>query len=203
MKSRGFIKLQRELLMQPEVADLLAEEGAAGLGLFVAVNLYLAHCEGGWGVYNGRQLSALAVQLKKHRSDVKRVICDYGLFVVEGTRFTSHWMLQLFGNDASKMLQGCSTPACTYIPRAEDIDKDIEKDNRKCVRRKGTHSEFETTRAGRRYASHGQPLPADAPPQRRRNDMYSYLRHDWVPVEEFDKDAEMIVYHQLFDNKTV
>ena len=35
--------MQRELLTQPEVADLLAEEGAAGLGIFVAVNLYLAH----------------------------------------------------------------------------------------------------------------------------------------------------------------
>lgn len=205
MKNKGFIKLQRELLMQPEVADLLAEEGAAGLGLFVAVNLYLAHCEGGWGAYNGRQLSTLAVQLKKHRSDVKRVICDYGLFVIEGTRFTSHWMLQLFGKDAPKMRQGYSTPACTYNPRAEDIDIDIDKDieKKKCVRRKGTHSEFEILRAGRRYASHGQPLPADAPPQRRRNDMYSYLRHDWVPVEEFDKDAEMIVFHKLFDNKNV
>ena len=128
--NRGFIKLQRELLMQPKVADLLAKEGAAGLGLYVAVNLYLAHCEGGWGVYNGRQLSTLAVQLKKHRSDAKRVICDYGLFVVEGTRFTSHWMQQLFGKDAPKMLQSCSTPACTYNSRAEDIDKDIEKENK-------------------------------------------------------------------------
>ena len=203
MKNRGFIKLQRELLMQPKVADLLAKEGAAGLGLYVAVNLYLAHCEGGWGVYNGRQLSTLAVQLKKHRSDAKRVICDYGLFVVEGTRFTSHWMQQLFGKDAPKMLQSCSTPACTYNSRAEDIDKDIEKENKKCVRHNGTHSEFETTRAGRRYASHGQPLPADAPPQRRRNDMYSYLRHDWVPAEEFDEDTEMRMFHQLFDNEKV
>jgi len=202
MKNKGFIKLERELLMQPEVADMLAEEGAAGLGLFVAVNLYLAHCEGGWGVYNGRQLSTLAVQLKKHRSDVKRVICDYGLFVVEGTRFTSHWMLQLFGKNAAKMLQSCSTPACINYSRAEDIDIDKDKEKKKkCVRHDGTHSEFETTRAGRRYASHGQPLPGDAPPQRYRNYMYSYLRHDWVPVEEFNEKAEMIVYHQLFDKK--
>ena len=116
--------MQRELLTQPEVADLLAEEGAAGLGIFVAVNLYLAHCEGGWGAFNGCQLSTMAVQLKKHRSDVKRVICDYGLFVIEDTRFTSHWMQQLFGNNAAKMLQGCSTPACSYNLRAEDIDTD-------------------------------------------------------------------------------
>ena len=153
MKSRGFIKLQRELLTQPEVADLLAEEGAAGLGIFVAVNLYLAHCEGGWGAFNGCQLSTLAVQLKKHRSDVKRVICDYGLFVIEDTRFTSHWMQQLFGKNAAKMLQGCSTPACSYNLRAEDIDIDIEKEKKKkCVSLGDTHSQFETPRAGRRHA---------------------------------------------------
>ena len=86
----------------------------------------------------------------------------------------------------------------------EDVELDIEKENKeKCVRRKGTHSEFETLRAGRRYASHGQPLPADAPPQRRRNDMYSYIRHDWVPAEEFEKSAEMKVFHQLFNDDTV
>ena len=50
----------------------------------------------------------------------------------------------------------------------EDIEIDIEKENKeKCVRRKGTHFEFETLRAGRRYALHGQPLPADAPSQRK------------------------------------
>ena len=73
MKINAFIKLNRELLSQPEVDDLLAEEGAAGLGIYVAVNLYLAHCEGGCGVYSSRQLSSLAVQLKKHRSDVDRI----------------------------------------------------------------------------------------------------------------------------------
>ena len=33
--------------------------------------------------------------------------------------------------------------------------------------------------------------------------MYSYLRHDWVPAEEFDEDTEMIMFHQLFDNEKV
>ena len=122
----------------------------------------------------------------------------------EKKRFTSHWMQQQFGKVASKMQQSCGTPARTYNSHAEEIEIDIEKEKKeKCVRRKGTHSEFETLRAGRRYASHGQPLPADAPPQRRRNDMYSYIRHDWVPAEEFEKSAEMIVFHQLFNDDTV
>ena len=194
MKINAFIKLNRELLSQPEVDDLLAEEGAAGLGIYVAVNLYLAHCEGGCGVYSSRQLSSLAVQLKKHRSDVDRIITKYGLFVIDGSRFTSLWMQQLYSKDTAKLLHSRA-----YLSmRAEDII-DIEKEKKKkCVSLGDTHSQFETLRAGRRYASHGQPLPDEAPPQRRRNDMYSYIRHDWVPAEEFDKDAEMIVYRQLF-----
>ena len=66
-----------------------------------------------------------------------------------------------------------------------------------------THSEFEILRAGKRYASHGQPLPIEAPPQRRRNDMYSYIRHDWVSAEEFDQQTEMIIYQQLLDNNAI
>ena len=200
MKTKAFIKLERDLLSQPEVDDLLAEEGAAGLGIYVAVNLYLAHCEGGCGVYTGRQLTALAVQLKKHRSDVNRVITNYGLFMIDGSRFTSLWMQQQYRKDAAKLLHS----RANLLMRAEDIDKDIEKEKKKkCVCLDDTHSEFETLRAGRRYASHGQPLPGEAPPQRRRNDMYSYIRHDWVPAEEFDKDAEMIVYRKLFGKESI
>ena len=202
----GYLKLQRNLLSQPDIIDMYSAEGATGLGLYVSINLYLSHCEGGWGAYTGTQMSVLAVEGHRHRSDVKRLITSYGLFVVddEKKRFTSHWMQQQFGKVASKMQQSCGTPARTYNSHAEEIEIDIEKEKKeKCVRRKGTHSEFETLRAGRRYASHGQPLPADAPPQRRRNDMYSYIRHNWVPAEEFEKSAEMIVFHQLFNDDTV
>ena len=45
--AQGYIRLQRDLLSVPEVADMYAEEGATGLGLYVAINLYLSHCEGG------------------------------------------------------------------------------------------------------------------------------------------------------------
>ena len=203
MRSNGFLKLSRNMLTQPEVADMYAEEGATGLGLYVAINLYLSHCEGGWGVYNGRQLSVIAIEGHRHRSDVKRVVEDYGLFVIEGTRFTSLWMQQQYGKVAARLRQGCRTPARTYNTHAEDIEIDIEKEKqKKCVCLDDTHagfsdspqplrpqSEFETIRDGRRYASHGQPLPDDAPPQRHRNWFYSQAKHDWVPAEEFKKES--------------
>jgi hypothetical protein len=71
--AQGYIRLQRDLLSVPEVADMYAKEGATGLGLYVAINLYLSHCEGGWGVYNGKRLSAIAVEAHRHRSDVLRM----------------------------------------------------------------------------------------------------------------------------------
>ena len=204
--TQGFLKLQRDLLSQPAVADMYAEEGATGLGLYVALNLYLSHCEGGWGIYTGKKLSAIAVEAHRHRSDVMHIITDYNLFIIdaENNRFTSLWMLQQFSKVAPKLRQSCATPAHTYYPRPEEIELEIEKEKqKKCVCLNDTHSEFEILRGGRRYASHGQPLPGNAPPQRRRNDMYSYIRHDWVSAEEFDQHAELIIYKQLQEKKIV
>ena len=114
--TQGFLKLQRDLLSQPAVADMYAEEGATGLGLYVALNLYLSHCEGGWGTLTGKKLTAIAVEGHRHRSDVMRIITVYNLFVVDADnkRFTSLWMQQQFGKGASKMRQSCATPAHTY-----------------------------------------------------------------------------------------
>jgi hypothetical protein len=207
MKNSGFLQLQRDLLSQPQIADMYAEEGATGLGLYVALNLYLSHCGGGWGTFTGKKLTAIAVEAHRHRGDVKRIIEDYDLFIVdtENNRFTSPWIQQQFNKCALKMHQRCATPAHTYSMRAEEIELKIEKKDKqeKCVCLNDTHSVFETLRAGKRYASHGQPLPVDAPPQRRRNDMYSYIRHDWVPVEEFNKQAEMLIYQQLCEKDAI
>ena len=114
--TQGFLKLQRDLLSQPAVADMYAEEGATGLGLYVALNLYLSHCEGGWGTYTGKKLSAIAVEAHRHRSDVMHIITDYNLFIIdaENNRFTSLWMLQQFSKVAPKLRQSCVTPAHTY-----------------------------------------------------------------------------------------
>lgn len=124
--SGGFIKLPRHLESQPEIARLINEKGAAGIGLYISVNLYLANCEGGWGSYTGRQLSSIATSCKKHRSDVKSVIDDYGLFVVEGDRFTSLWMQKQFANAASKIAH---SRANIFI-RTEEIDEEVEKNNK-------------------------------------------------------------------------
>ena len=45
----GYLQLRRNLLSQPEIVILLAEEGWSGVGLYVGINLYLSHCEAGWG----------------------------------------------------------------------------------------------------------------------------------------------------------
>ena len=121
----GFIMLRRNLLSQPEMVNLINEEGWAGVGIYVAINLYLSHCEGGWGAYTGRQLSAIAVNGKKHRGDVTRVIEKYGLFVIEGSRFTSHWMLCQHGVDDEKLRH-----TRAHKTRAGEIEIDKEKENK-------------------------------------------------------------------------
>lgn len=191
MRNKGFIKLYRSMLSKPEMTDLVNEQGAVGFGVYMMIVLYLSQCDDFEGAYTNGQLQSLADQARKSRAYIRHIIEDYGLFKIEGKRFHESFMNQY-------------SHARTNRYAREEIEIDIEKEKKeKCVRRKGTHSEFEILRAGRRYASHGQPLPADAPPQRRRNDMYSYIRHDWVPAEEFEKSAEMIVFHQLFNDDTV
>ena len=191
MKNKGFIKLYRSMLSKPEMTDLVNEQGAVGFGVYMMIVLYLSQCDDFEGAYTNGQLQILADQARKSRAYIRHIIEDYGLFVIEGKRFHESFMTQ-YSHARKDMYAG------------EDIEIDKEKENKeKCVRLNGTHSEFETLRAGRRYASHGQPLPADAPPQRRRNDMYSYIRHEWVSAEEFEKSAEMIVFHQLFNDDNI
>ena len=134
----GFLKLPRNLMSNPEISKMLEKEGASGLGLYISINLYLAHCEGGWGAYTGRQQSSLAVEMKKHRSDVRRIIEDYGLFVVDGERFTSCWIQQNYKKDGQKLV---ATRANLLI-HAGDKEIDIEKENKEnqgCVCAEATH----------------------------------------------------------------
>ncbi len=122
----GFLKLPRNLMSESEISKLIDQEGPSGLALYISINLYLAHCEGGWGAYSGRQFSSLATEMKKKRSDVRRVIDNYDLFIVDGERFTSHWMQQQFGKAGRK---SASSRAFLYR-RAEEIEKDIKKENK-------------------------------------------------------------------------
>jgi hypothetical protein len=122
----GFIKLPRKLMSQSEIFQLIDKEKGLGLGLFVSINLYLTNCEGGWGLYVGRQFKALATEMRTNWKVVKRVIDDYGLFIVEGNRFTSPWMQDLFAHAGKK--RGSSR--ANILMCAEDIEKDIEKKNK-------------------------------------------------------------------------
>ncbi len=131
--TQGFLKLQRDLLSQPQIADMYAEEGATGLGLYVALNLYLSHCEGGWGIYTSKKLTAIAVEAHRHRSDVKRIIDDYGLFITKDSRFTSLWIQRQFTKGVSKMQRRCATPAHSSFMCAEEIEVEIEKENKEKV----------------------------------------------------------------------
>ena len=190
------------MLSKPEMTDLVNEQGAVGFGVYLMIVLHLAQCDDYEGMFTNGQLSAFAAQAKTTRKNVRHIIEDFGLFEISGNRFKTATKSEESSNKTETKSPHSHARNNRYA--REDIEIDIEKEKKeKCVRRKGTHSEFETLRAGRRYASHGQPLPADAPPQRRRNDMYSYIRHDWVPAEEFEKSAEMIVFHQLFNDDTV
>ena len=204
--NRGFIKLQRNLLSLPKVADMYAVEGATGLGLYVSINLYLSHCEGGWGVYSGRQMSVLAYEGHRRRSEVKRLINDYDLFVVDNKRFTSHWMQQQFDNDANKMPKRCSTPARTNYPRAEEIEIKIEKENKEKADVRvsaDTHtaeseestpigpSAYESVdRDGMRHGGHDELVPWWAPPQTDVYAVWSMLEERWVALSHYDAKAE-------------
>lgn len=122
----GFLKLPLDMVSQPEVATLFEEEKAPGLGLYIYINWYLAHCQGGWAPYTGRLFSSLAVAAGKHRSDVKRVIDDYGLFVVENGRFTSHWVQ----NNYRKGVPSLTDSRAFLYTGAQDKEIDIEKENK-------------------------------------------------------------------------
>ena len=202
MTNRGFVKLYRNTLSKPEMTDLVNEQGAVGFGVYLMIVLHLSQCDDFEGMFTNGQLSAFAAQAKTTRKNVRHIIEDFGLFEISGNRFKTATKSEESSNKTETKSPHSHARNNRYA--GEDVEIDIEKEKKeKCVRRKGTHSEFETLRAGRRYASHGQPLPADAPPQRRRNDMYSYIRHDWVPAEEFEKSAEMLVFHPLFNDDTV
>ena len=194
--TQGFLKLQRDLLSQPAVADMYAEEGATGLGLYVALNLYLSHCEGGWGTLTGKKLTAIAVEGHRHRSDVMRIITVYNLFIVDADnkRFTSLWMQQQFGKGASKMRRSCATPAHTYQMRVEEIELEIEKENKE----KGGKvpdvigpSAYELIdRAGLRHGHRGETVPWWAPPQTDIRSVWSIVGNCWMPINDIDVKAE-------------
>lgn len=205
MKNSGFLQLQRDLLSQPQIADMYAEEGATGLGLYVALNLYLSHCGGGWGIFTSKKLTAIAVEAHRHRGDVKRIIEDYDLFIVDTktNRFTSPWIQQQFNKCATKIHQSCATPAHTSSMRAEEIEVEIEKEKKE----KGGKvsdvigpSAYETVdRAGLRHGHKGEPVPWWASPQTDIRCVWSLSRNCWTTPDSLDAKAEQQQRQQMTD----
>ena len=192
--THGFLKLQRDLLSQPQIADMYAEEGATGLGLYVALNLYLSHCEGGWGIYTSKKLTAIAVEAHRHRSDVKRIIDDYGLFITKDSRFTSLWIQRQFTKGASKMQRHCATPAHSSYMCAEEIEIEIEKENKekggKVSDVIGPSAYEMVDRAGLRHGHHGELVPWWASPQTDIRCVWSLCGDCWTTPDSIDPKAE-------------
>ena len=117
MKKRGFIKLLINILTKPGITDLVNEEGAVGFGVYIMVVLYLAQCDDSEGMYTNGQMSALSHMTKKSRAYVKHIICDYGLFEIEGRRFHELIITQ-YSHARRDMYAG------------EEVDVDKEKENK-------------------------------------------------------------------------
>lgn len=128
MKNKGFIKLYRNVLSKPEVADLVAEQGAAGFGTYLIVLLYLSQCDDFEGAFTNGQLSAFAAQAQKTRRFVRHVICDYKLFEVSGNRFR-------IATESRQSINKIETKP-SYSPTrknryaGEEIEIDKEKENK-------------------------------------------------------------------------
>ena len=125
-QNNGFIKLDRNLMSQSEISQLIDKEKMTGLGLYIVINLYLSNCEGGWGLYTNRQFKTLAMEAGTSWKVVKRVIDNYGFFIIDGNRFTSLWMQHQFAHAGKK--KGSSR--ANILMHAEEIEKDIEKKNK-------------------------------------------------------------------------
>jgi len=215
IKNKGFIKLYRSVLSKPEVADLVAEQGAAGFGTYMIILLYLAQCDDFEGAFTNSQLSALAARARKSRDYVRKIICDFGLFVVEGKRFHDS-----FRNEYS--------PARTNRYAGEEIDIDKEKENKEkaargCVSADTPTADEKATpdapsakaaatadgateatadatigpsayehvdRKGLRHGSQGEKVPWWAPPQVNVRYRWSTVSNCWMPPGEIDLQAE-------------
>lgn len=127
---KGFIKLGRHMLTMPDMAKMYECEGAVGLGIYFAINFHLNNSADHWMIYSRRQLTLLAQETHRRAIEVKRIIGNYNLFVVKDGRFTSFWMKEQYSMDADSEPQTCDTRTRTYNTHAEDIDKDVKKENK-------------------------------------------------------------------------
>ena len=209
MKNRGFIKLYRNVLSKPEMTDLVAEQGAAGLGVYIMVLLYLSQCDDFEGAFTNGQLSAFAAQARKPRRYVRQIICGYHLFEVDGKRFRVAPNLQQSLNEIST--KPSHSPARINRYAGEELEVDIEKENKEkagCVCPDDTRlpkenhstpdpsevigpSAYELVdRQGIRHGSQGETVPWWAPPQTDIRLRWSVIGDCWTPPELFSPADE-------------
>ena len=181
------------ILTKPGITDLVNEEGAVGFGVYIMVVLYLAQCDDSEGMYTNGQMSALSHMTKKSRAYVKHIICDYGLFEIEGRRF--HELIMTQYSHARKDRNA-----------GEDVDVDKEKENKEKADVRvsaDTHTaeEEEATpigpsayesvdRDGMRHGGHDELVPWWAPPQTDVYAVWSMLEDRWVALSRYDAKAE-------------
>ena len=192
MKNHGFIKLYRSVLSKPEIADLVAEQGAAGFGVYMIVLLYLAQCDDFEGSFTNSQLQSLAAKARKSRAYVRHVICDFGLFQIEGKRFHDSFRNQY-------------SPARSNRYAGEDIETNKEKENKEKADGRVSQdtpvaapaetvigpSAYESVdREGLRHGSRGETVGWWAPPQTDVRTRWSAVEDRWVPPDAYDDGAE-------------
>lgn len=126
----GFIRMPMHLLTMPGIDKLIDKKGVHGLGLYLMINLELSNSATHWGSLEKRQVSALAQKARMRSREVLSIINDYGLFMIDGGRYTTPWMVEQFNMNVANMPQTDTTPACTYNTRTQDIEKDTQKENK-------------------------------------------------------------------------
>ena len=205
------------MLSKPEMTDLVAEQGAAGFGVYIMVLLYLAQCDDFEGMFTNGQLSAFAAQAKKPRSFVRKIICDYGLFEINKNRFRVATKSEVSLNEIAT--KPSHSPARINRYTRDKVEIDIEKENKEKADVRvpeGTHSagrgirppltpptqegkyegnigpsSYESVdRDGRRHGGHGELVPWWAPPQMDVYQAWSMLQERWVPLSDYDTKAE-------------
>ena len=200
MKNRGFIKLYRNVLSKPEMTDLVAEQGAAGLGVYIMVLLYLSQCDDFEGAFTNGQLSAFAAQARKPRRYVRQIICGYHLFEVDGKRFRVAPNLQQSLNEIST--KPSHSPARINRYAGEELEVDIEKENKEkadvrvsddthpALDKIGPSAYEMIDRDGVRRGSRGEKVPWWAPPQTDIRLQWSVVADSWVPPDQVDRHRE-------------
>ena len=199
MKNKGFVKLYRSMLSKPEMTDLVNEQGAVGFGVYMMIVLYLAQCDDYEGMFTNGQLRAFAAQAKTTRRNVRHIIEDFGLFEINGNRFTTATKSEESSNKTATKSSHSHARKDMYA--REDIEIDKEKENKekgaKVPDMIGPSAYERVTRAGLRQGGHGEPVPWWAPPQHDVYTVWSLVADAWLAPSLIDAKAEKQRHNEM------